>query len=185
MCSLIEHRLTFSNILVEIPISLHNTALLSALLSSLSTPSAPASSLISSSTASQLASPPTAPISASHTLLTLSHTPVLSSALESTLEALDEHAAESGNVGYQSRQLAREKARAEAALARRQAENAAREAQGLPPLPMDDKSLKIPSEPSRLESTLLLGQLDDKARRLAEICATSAIQLNAARSAAV
>ncbi|CEH17163.1 related to translation initiation factor eif3 p40 subunit [Ceraceosorus bombacis] len=181
---LIEHRLTFSNILTEIPVSLHNTAMLSSLLSTLSTPAAPTPGSLESSTAYQLAHPPTAAISSPHTLLALTHTPVLSSALESTLEALDDYAAENGNVGYQSRQLAREKARLEAQIARKQAENVTREAQGLTPLPIEEK-LKLGNEPSRLESTMLLGQLDDKARRLAEICATTAVQLNASRTGAI
>lgn len=132
-----------------------------------------------------MANPARAAISAPLTLLSLSHTPVLASALETTLEALDEHAAESGNVGYQARQLARERARAEAALARRVAENAQRATQGLAPLPVDEKTMKVPNEPSRLESTLLLGQLDEKARRLAEICATASVQLHASRTGAV
>ncbi len=86
---------------------------------------------------------------------------------------MDEHAAEAGNVGFQARQLAREKAKAEAYLARKKAENAAREAQGLAPLPVEDvnRLFKIPAEPSRLEATLLLGQIDSSARRLAETAA--------------
>lgn len=185
--NLIDHKLTFSNILIEIPVSLHNTALLDAFLATLSTPAPRDPSLLAPSTSELLASPPTAPISAPHSLLTLAHTPVLSSSLEASLEALDEYANESGVVGYQSRQLARERGRAEAYVARRKAENAAREAQGLQPLPIEDitKLFKLPQEPSRLDSTLLLGQLDDATRKLGEISALSAVQLYAARTGAI
>ncbi|MCO5585534.1 hypothetical protein L7F22_039467 [Adiantum nelumboides] len=184
--NLIDHKLTFSNILIEIPVSLHNTALLDAFLATLSTPEPRGPSLLAPSTSELLANPSTAPISAPHSLLTLAHTPVLSSALETSLDALDDYANESGIVGYQSRQLARERGRAEAFLARRKAENAAREAQGLAPLPIEDinKMFKLPAEPSRLDSTMLLGQLDDSSKKLAEISALSAVQLYAARTGA-
>lgn len=184
--NLIDHKLTFSNILIEIPVSLHNTALLDAFLATLSTPEPRGPSLLAPSTSELLANPPTAPISAPHSLLTLAHTPVLSSALETSLDALDDYANESGIVGYQSRQLARERGRAEAFLARRKAENAAREAQGLAALPIEDinKMFKLPAEPSRLDSTMLLGQLDDSSKKLAEISALSAVQLYAARTGA-
>lgn len=184
--NLIDHRLTFSNILVEIPVTLHNTALLSAFLATLSTPTPRSPSLLSPTTSELLANPPSASITAPHSLLTLAHTPVLSSSLEASLDALDEYSNESGVVGYQSRQLARERGRAEAYVARRKAENAAREAKGLPPLPIEDinRLFKLPPDPSRLESTFLLGQLDDSTRKLAEISALSAVQLYAARTGA-
>lgn len=184
--NLIDHKLTFFNILIEIPVSLHNTALLDAFLATLSTPEPRAPSLLAPSTSELLANPPTASISAPHSLLTLAHTPVLSSALETSLDALDDYANESGVVGFQSRQLARERGRAEAFLARRKAENAAREAQGLTPLPIEDvnKIFKLPPEPSRLDSTMLLGHLDDSSKKLAEISALSAVQLYAARTGA-
>lgn len=102
------------------------------------------------------------------------------------MEALDDYSNESGVVGYQSRQLARERGRAEAYLTRKKAENAARETQGLAPLPIEDinKLFKLPTEPNRLESTLLLGQLDDTTRKLSEISALAAIQLHAAKTGA-
>lgn len=185
--NLIDHKLTFSNILQEIPVSLHNTALLDAFLATLSTPVPRGPALLPPTSAQLLAHPPTAPITHPHSLLTLAHTPVLSSSLEATLEALDEHSNEAGVVGYQSRQLARERTRADAYLARKKAENAAREAQGLAPLPIEDvnRLFKLPAEPSRLESTMLLGQLDESSKTLAEISALAAVQLHAARTGAV
>ncbi|UZJ51402.1 hypothetical protein CBS101457_000722 [Exobasidium rhododendri] len=185
--SMIDHKLTFSNILIEIPVSLHNTALLDAFLSTLSTPVPRSQSLLPPTTSEMLAHPPTASINAPHSLLTLAHTPVLASSLEASLEALDDYTNESGVVGYQSRQLARERGRAEAYLARKKGENAAREAQGLAPLPVEDinKLFKLPTEPNRLESTLLLGQLDDTTKKLAEISALAAVQLHAARTGAM
>ncbi len=188
--SLVEHKLTFSNILNEIPVTLHNTALLDALLSSLSTPAPALDSVLAPTTASLLANPAVSALDASHyaasTNLSYALAPVLSTALESTLESLDEYASEAGNVGYQLRQLAREKQRAEAYVARRKTENAAREAQGLAPLPVEDvnKLFKLGNEPNRLEGLLLLGQLDETAKRLQESAAVGAAQLHAVRTGA-
>ena len=102
----------------------------------------------------------------------------------STLDAAEAYASESGNVGYQARQIAREKARADAFLTRRKAENATRESAGLAPLPLDEvnKLFKIPAEPNRLESLLLLNQLDSAAQRLTETATVGTVQLNAART---
>ena len=116
--------------------------------------------------------------------LNLALEPVLVSTMESTLDAAETYAAEAGNVGYQARQIAREKARADAFVARRKAENATRESAGLAPLPLDEvhKLFKIPAEPNRLESLLLLNQLDSAAQRLSETAAVGAVQLDAART---
>lgn len=186
--SLIDHKLTFSTILVEIPVTLRNTSLLEAFLSTLSTPSIP-TTLIPQTTSNLLSNPPLSSIQSSSTstnnsLLTLAHTPILSSGLESVLDSLDEHASEAGNVGFQQRQMIREKARAEAYIQRKKAENLQREKEGKNPLPVEDayRLFKVPDEPKRLESLLLLGKLDDAAAKLAEASATAAVKLHAART---
>lgn len=185
--SLIDHKLTFANILVEIPVTFRNTALLDAFLSSISTPSPAGPSIVEPKMSELLRDPPTAALGPSYTSLNLALEPVLASSLESTLEIMEEHAAEAGNVGFQARQLGREKAKAEAYLARKKAENAVRESQGLSALPIEDvnRLFKIPAEPSRLESTLLLGQIDSAAKRLAETAAIGVVQLNAAKTGAI
>lgn len=100
------------------------------------------------------------------------------------LDSLDEHASEAGNVGFQQRQMIREKARAEAYIQRKKAENLQREKEGKNPLPVEDayRLFKVPDEPKRLESLLLLGKLDDAAAKLAEASATAAVKLHAART---
>jgi translation initiation factor 3 subunit H len=84
------------------------------------------------------------------------------------VETIDAYRTEEGNLAYMSRQIAREKARAENYVSKRKEENAARVAQGLAPLPEEDVSrlFKIPLEPSRLESLLLLGQIDAYAKTM-------------------
>ena len=84
-------------------------------------------------------------------------------------------------MAYLSRQIAREKARAEAHTAKRKEENVLRVAQGLAPLPEDDVSrlFKIPPEPNRLESMLLLGQIDAHAKSLAEMSSAGLVKMYA------
>ena len=56
-------------------------------------------------------------------------------------------------------------------------------AQGLAPLPEDDVSrmFKIPPEPSRLESMLLLGRIDAYSKALEETASTGLVKMYAAR----
>lgn len=182
--SMIEHRLTFSNVLIEIPVQVRNSALLDALLSTFTTENVPVSRIVPRTSKEQLTQAPDMHVAPTYMDLNLALEPVLVSTMESTLDAAETYAAEAGNVGYQARQIAREKARAEAFVTRRKAENATREAAGLAPLPLDEvhKLFKIPAEPNRLESLLLLNQLDSAAQRLSETAAVGAVQLDAART---
>ena len=116
--------------------------------------------------------------------LNLALEPVLTSGIETTLDALEGYAAEAGNVGYQARQITREKARADAYVARRRAENETRVAAGLQPQEVEDvhKLFKIPAEPNRLESMLLLHQLNAASASLGESAAVGAVQLEGAHT---
>lgn len=182
--NLVEHRLTFSNVLIEIPVHVRNTALADAMLATLTTENVPASRIAPRTSKELLTHPIDMHVGPDYMDLNLALEPVLVSTLESTLDAAEAYASESGNVGYQARQIAREKARADAFLTRRKAENATRESAGLAPLPLDEvnKLFKIPAEPNRLESLLLLNQLDSAAQRLTETAAVGTVQLNAART---
>ena len=181
---LVEHRLTFSNVLIEIPVHVRNTALMDAMLSTLTTENVPESRIAPRTSKELLTHPIDMHVAPDNMDLNLALEPVLVSTLESTLDAAEAYASESGNVGYQARQIAREKARADAFLTRRKAENATRESAGLAPLPLEEvnKLFKIPAEPNRLESLLLLNQLDSAAQRLTETATIGTVQLNAART---
>ncbi|WFD29201.1 hypothetical protein MSPP1_000207 [Malassezia sp. CBS 17886] len=184
--ALIENRITFSTVLLEIPVQLHNTALLNAFVATLTTEQAPAQRIVLPTSAERLAAPPAIAFPPRYMDLNLGLEPVLVSSAETTLETLEAYSAEAGNVNYQARQIAREKARAESYVARRRAENASRAAAGLAPLPIDDVSrmFKIPQEPNRLETLLLLNQLDSAAHRLSQTAAVGSVQLDAARTGA-
>lgn len=182
--NLTEHRLTFSNILVEIPVEMHNTALLNAFLTTLTTEAPELTRVVPRTSKEALHAPPNEAVPPNYMDLNLALEPVLVSSVETTLDTMETYAAEAGNVGYQARQVAREKGRADAYVQRKKAENASREAAGLAPLPIEDvsKMFKIPAEPNRLESMLLLNQLSHAAGRLSETAAVGAVQLDAART---
>lgn len=105
--------------------------------------------------------------------------------LEQIIEAVDAYRTEEGNLAYMQRQIAREKTRLDAYVAKRKEDNATRAAQGLPPLPEEDVSrlFKIPAEPSRLDSMLLLGRIDAYSKTLEETASTGLVKMYAARGA--
>ena len=105
--------------------------------------------------------------------------------LTQVLESLDDYKTEEGNLAYLQRQIMREKSRAESHIQKRREENALRSSQGLPPLPEDDitRMFKIPPEPSRLESLLLLGQIDAYSKSLAEGTSAGLVKMYAANAA--
>lgn len=99
--------------------------------------------------------------------------------MDSLLDTLEAHRTEENNVAFHARQITREKLRAEQYIQKRKEENATRIAQGLAPLPEEDVSrlFKIPAEPSRLETTLLLGQADAYAKNLETASAAAIVSL--------
>lgn len=103
------------------------------------------------------------------------------------MEAIDSYRTEEGNIGYMQRQITRERTRAENYVAKRREENAMRVAQGLAPLPEEDvaRLFKIPAEPSRLESMLLLGQLDAYGKSLAGTASVGLVKMYAAKAGSV
>jgi translation initiation factor 3 subunit H len=180
--SLVEHKLTFASILEEIPVVVRTNALLNALLGTLLEPSSepsvdPAGSVVPTLSVPQSSLPP------SFASIDLESPSYTTQNLERIVEGLDDFKNEENNLGYLSRQIAREKARAEAHVQKRREENATRVAAGLAPLPEDDVSrlFKIPPEPSRLESMLLLGQLDSHAKTLEGLASSQLVKTFATR----
>ncbi|EIN13812.1 hypothetical protein PUNSTDRAFT_57259 [Punctularia strigosozonata HHB-11173 SS5] len=158
--SLANHRLTFSSILQEIPLKIRTNALLSSFISRLSQPT-------STSSTGPVANLEPAAVPSSYQVLSLDST-TIRQPLSRLIDALDAYKTEENNLAYLSRQIAREKAKAEGLLQKRRDENAVRQAQGLQPLPEADvqRLVKVPPEPSRLESMLLIGQVDAYAKTL-------------------
>ncbi|KAF9229361.1 hypothetical protein BS17DRAFT_723053 [Gyrodon lividus] len=175
--SLISHRLIFSSILEEIPLRIRTNPLTSAFLNVLAAPSS------SPYMSAQLGSADTLAIPPSFSVLDLGNSG-LTRNLEQVSEAIDSYRTEEGNVAYLSRQIGREKVRAETYVAKRKEENAQRVAQGLNPLPEEDvnRLFKIPAEPSRLESMLLLGQVDAYAKSLESSAGIGLVKMYGARA---
>ncbi|RPD64939.1 hypothetical protein L227DRAFT_494887 [Lentinus tigrinus ALCF2SS1-6] len=176
--SLIDHRLTFSRILEEMPLKIRTNALVSSFLGALTEGSpSPATETNPALASSSAAIPP----SYSRLNLGTANTP---RNLELITEALDNYKTEEGNLAYLQRQIAREKARADTYVAKRKEENASRVAAGLPPLPEEDVSrlFKIPPEPSRLESMLLLGRIDAYGKSLEETASTGLVKMYASKT---
>ncbi|KAI6031765.1 translation initiation factor 3 subunit 3 [Pisolithus microcarpus] len=176
--SLVHRRLTFSSILEEVPLRIRTNPLLSSFLSGLAAPSA-----TSPYTSAHLGSPATSAIPPSYSVLDLGNSG-LARNLEHVAESIDNYRTEEGNVAYASRQIAREKLRLETHLAKRREENAQRVSQGLNPLPEEDvsRTFKIPPDPSRLESLLLLGQLDAYAKTLESTAGLGLAKMYAAKA---
>ena len=107
--------------------------------------------------------------------------------LEQIVEAVDNYRTEEGNLSYLCRQIARERGKAENYIAKRKEENQGRVAQGLAPLPEEDvtRLFKIPPEPSRLESLLLLGQIDAYGKSLARTASTGLVKMYATKASSV
>ena len=91
---------------------------------------------------------------------------------------------EEGNLAYLQRQIARERTKAETWVAKRKEENATRITAGLAPLPDEDvnRLFKIPPEPSRLESMLLLGRIDGYGKSLEETASTGLVKMYVAKA---
>ncbi len=179
MTSMIAHKLTFNSILKEIPLKIRTNPLLSAFVSTLSERHL---SPLTESTPAEVYRTSLPPL---YSTLDLGN-PTLSKNLENVVEAIDNYKTEEGNLAYHIRQISREKARAETYVAKQKEENANRLAQGLAPLPEEDVSrlFKIPHEPSRLESMLLLGQVDSYAKTLEGTSSLSLVKMYAARAGA-
>lgn len=176
MNSLINHGLTFSRILEEVPLKIRTNPLLSAFLGKLTESSTSVPTL---GEKDELASE----LGPSFSALDLG-TGGMTKNLERIVEALDAYRTEEGNVSYLTRQIARERAKAENYVAKRKEENQSRVAQGLAPLPEEDVSrmFKIPAEPSRLDSLLLLGQMDAFGKSLEGTASTGLVKMYAANA---
>ena len=163
----------FSNIMEEIPLTIRVNPLLSSFISSLSENNSGISPM-----------PPPLAFQPNFNAYFDTSRNTLTQNLERLVDSLDEYKSEEVNIAYLSRQIARERVRAEAQLQKRREENAARVAQGLAPLSEDDinRLFKIPSEPSRLDSVLLLGQVDSIAKNLATSAGVGLAKLYATNS---
>lgn len=177
MISLSKHKLTYQNILEEIPVTIHNSHLVTSFVHQLSTPPkplpTPSLAHLLQQAHSQTSVLP-APLFPNFDSLDLSIDPFLEKTAENILEAIETHHTELNNTQYHQRQLAREQAKIAAWQVKRKAENVSRAATKQELLPEDEwqKLFKLPQEPSRLESLLNSRQIEQYAKQTDGFAAT-------------
>jgi translation initiation factor 3 subunit H len=185
--SLQKNGLRYQDILVELPITIHNSHLLTSLLHQL--PSDPPSDDLDfpDNLASIFKDPKLStkgPLYPNLDTLDLSIDPFLEKTCDLLLESIDTHHSELNNHQYYQRSLGREQAKIAAWQQKRKAENAARAASKQPLLPEDEwqRLFKLPMEPSRLEIMLNSRQIDQYARQVDGFAAAVSAKMFAVRS---
>ena len=166
--SLQKSNLRYQDILLELPLKIHNSHLLTSFLHSLP------SSVPSPET--QSSQPPTLeslsripdPLAPNFTSLNLSIDPFLTQTTDLLLDSIETHHTELNNYQYYQRQLAREQAKITAWQTKRKSENASRVMAKQSPLPEDEwqRLFKLPQEPGRLDTMLNSRQVEQYARQI-------------------
>jgi translation initiation factor 3 subunit H len=161
-------KLTYKDILVELPIIVHNSHLLTSFLHQLPTPVPEGELEFPASLADLTRDTPQIPLYPNLESLDLSIDPYLERTCDMLLDSIETHYTELNNFQYYQRQLAREQAKIAAWKTKRVAENATRATQKLAPLPEDEweRLFKLPAEPSRLEGMLNARQVDQYSRQV-------------------
>ena len=183
--SLQKSNFSYKDILVELPVAIHNSHLLTSLLHQL--PSAPLMEQrpppVSRAALSQEVARLRAPLNPNLDCLDLSIDPFLEKTCDLLLDSIETHYTEQNNHQYHQRQLGREQAKIAQWQQKRKAENAARVAAKQTPLPEDEwaRLFKLPQEPSRLETLLNSRQVEQYARQVDTFSATVSGKMFAVR----
>lgn len=175
--SIQKSKLRYQDILVELPLQVHNSHLLTAFLHQLPQQPPQKSELEFPSSLAELSRDPSitsTPLAPNLESLDLSIDPFLEKTCDLLLESIENHQTENNNAQYYQRSLAREQAKIQQWQQKRKSENALRAQQKQPPLPEDEwqKLFKLPQEPSRLESLLVGRQVEQYARQVDGFSAT-------------
>ncbi|SZF00390.1 unnamed protein product [Blumeria hordei] len=178
-----KSKFSYKEIMVELPIVIHNSHLLTSFLHQLPT-TIPAKSQIPASLSEINNKQTPIPLYPNMDSLDLSIDPFLEKTCDQLLDSIETHHTELNNFQYFQRQLAREQTKITAWKTKRAAENVTRVTQKLPPLPEDewDKLFKLPAEPSRLESMINARQVDQYSRQVDGFTATICSKMFAVKS---
>lgn len=166
--SLQKSGLKYSDILVELPVRLHNSHAVTTFLNSvpkllskgLLTPPHSVEAIESNPAVAQ------DDLAPHFDNLTLNADPFLQQTCDNLLDSIETHHVESNNFSYYQRALGREQQKIQQWQAKRKAENAARAISKQPPLDENEwqKLFKLPVEPSRLEAMLNSRQVEQYAK---------------------
>jgi translation initiation factor 3 subunit H len=170
-CSIQKSGLRYQDILIEVPVTIHNSHLLTSFLHQLPTPAPEKSQIDFPASLAELAHDPSIspnPLAPNLDSLDLSIDPFLEKTCDQLLDSIEAHQTEQNNAQYYQRSRAREEAKITAWQQKRKAENQTRAQQKQPLLPEDEwkQLFKLPAEPSRLESMLVGRQVEQYARQV-------------------
>jgi len=187
--SLQKSNLRHTDILVELPVTIHNSHLLTSFLHQLPTPPPQDPELLLPSSLADIVDHPTSSLSApplypNFDSLDLSIDPFLEKTCDSLLDAIETHHTELNNYQYFQRSMHREQQKITQWQAKRKAENATRALTKQPLLPEDEwqRLFKLPVEPSRLEVMLNSRQVEQYARQVDGFTASVTGKMFAVRS---
>lgn len=181
--SLQKSKLSFKDILVELPVTVHNSHLLASHIHQLPGLPDKAEADLPSSIFDLQKADIKLPLYPSIDTLDLSIDPFLEKSCDLLLDSIESHYTELNNHQYYQRQLAREQAKITAWQAKRKAENAARAAAKQEPLPEDEwqRLFKLPQEPSRLEGMLNAKQVEQYSKQIDGFTANVSAKMFAVR----
>ncbi|EFY84631.1 Eukaryotic translation initiation factor 3 subunit H [Metarhizium acridum] len=166
--SLQKSKLTFRDILAELPINVHNSHLLTSFLHQIPTPPAEEEVEQPNSVSDLRRDAVKPPLYPSIDSLDLSIDPFLEKTCDLLLESIESHYTDLNNFQFYQRQVTREQAKISQWQAKRKAENAQRAVAKQPPLPEDEwqRLFKMPQEPSRLEGMLNAKQVEQYSKQV-------------------
>ncbi|KAK3902073.1 S-adenosyl-L-homocysteine hydrolase-domain-containing protein [Staphylotrichum tortipilum] len=154
--SLQKSKLTFRDIIVEVPVVVHNSHLLTSFLHQIPAPPEFPEIPLPASLDDIRRDQAKLPAHPSFDTLDLSIDPFLEKTCDLLLDSIESHYSDLNNHQYYQRQLTREQFKITQWQTKRKAENAARLAAKQQPLPEDEwqRLFKLPQEPSRLEGIM-------------------------------
>ncbi|OAA38639.1 eukaryotic translation initiation factor 3 subunit 3 [Metarhizium rileyi] len=163
-----KSKLTFRDILAELPIEVHNSHLLTSFLHQIPTPPAEEEIEQPNSISDLKRDAVKPPLYPSIDSLDLSIDPFLEKTCDLLLESIESHYTDLNNFQFYQRQVTREQAKISQWQAKRKAENAQRVVAKQPPLPEDEwqRLFKMPQEPSRLEGMLNAKQVEQYSKQV-------------------
>jgi translation initiation factor 3 subunit H len=183
LSSLQKSKLSFKDIIAEVPINVHNSHLLTTFLHQL--PAPPAEEEISQPSSLQdlTHNPIKPPLYPSLETLDVSIDPYLEKTCDLLLESIEAHYTDLNNFQFYQRQLGREQAKISQWQAKRKAENAQRTVAKQPLLPEDEwqRLFKLPQEPSRLEGMLNAKQVEQYSKQVDGFTANISAKMFAVR----
>ncbi|KAK0641989.1 hypothetical protein B0T16DRAFT_420826 [Cercophora newfieldiana] len=181
--SLQKSKLTFKDIIIEVPVIVHNSHLLTSFVHQI--PAAPETPEIPlpASLDEIKRDPARLPAHPSFDVLDLSIDPFLEKTCDLLLDSIEAHYTDLNNHQYYQRQLTREQFKITQWQTKRKAENAVRLAAKQTPLPEDEwqRLFKLPQEPSRLEGMLNARQVEQYSKQVDGFTATVTAKMFAVR----